>query len=148
MKIDGKEEKSSLLKVCDQVRDTVLDEGIQLLDGVNEKTGTPFYFMSKDEISQIRRDREKKRLKEEAKAQARAKREAEAAKLASIVMVEPERFFTHDEEEKVKYSKFDDKGFPTHTADGEEIKKSQKQKCLKTLKAYQKKYAKWKKLQK
>ena len=72
-----------------------------------------FYFMSKDEINQIRRDREVRRQKEEARAKARAKRQAEEAKAASIVMVEPERYFTDDEEEKVKYSKFDDKGIPT-----------------------------------
>ena len=141
-------DKGKLLKICDSVRDVVLDEGIQLLDGVDEKTGAPFYFMSKDEINQIRRDRELRRQKEEARAKARAKRQAEEAKAASIVMVEPERYFTDDEEEKVKYSKFDDKGIPTHLANGEELKKSQKKKLMKKLKVYQKKYAKWKKLQK
>jgi len=142
------DKKSALLKMCDEVRAKLLDEGIQLLDqGSEDHKSESFYFMSKDEIEQVKRDREKRRQKEEAKAKAKAEREAAAKKAASIKMVEPERYFTDDEEQKVKYSKFDDKGMPTHLANGDELNKSQQKKCKKVLKVYTKKYAKWKKSQ-
>jgi cysteinyl-tRNA synthetase len=39
-----------------------------------------------------------------------------------------------------KYSKFDDKGMPTHDANGEELKKGQLKKLAKLYEAQEKKY--------
>lgn len=51
----------------------------------------------------------------------------------------PEEMFKHGEE-AAKYSKYDDKGIPTHLANGEEISKKQRKKLEKLYETQQKNY--------
>ena len=67
-------------------------------------------------------EEEKKRLEKEAK---KAKAAAEAAKALEEAKIPPEEMF---QKETGKYSAWDDKGVPTHLADGKEVPKVQK--CL------------------
>jgi len=44
-------------------------------------------------------------------------------------------------EDAAKYSKYDDKGIPTHTADGEEVSKKQRKKLEKQYELHEKKFS-------
>ena len=77
---------------------------------------------------------EKKRLAKEAK---KAEAAAKAAELEAQRKIAPGDLFKSQTD---KYSKFDDKGVPTHDAKGEEIPKSQQKKLQKLYDAQEKKY--------
>merc|ERR1712059_34966 len=89
-----------------------------------EQEATVIKLVDREELLKEREEKkaveEKKRLEKEAK-------KAEAAAKAAVL-------------EADKYSKFDDKGIPTHTKDGTEIPKAQLKKLQKVYQAQEKKY--------
>ena len=60
-----------------------------------------------------------------------------AAALEAQKRIPPSELFRGDTD---KYSKFDDKGMPTHSAEGEELPKAQLKKLQKIYQAQEKKY--------
>jgi len=62
---------------------------------------------------------------------------AEAAKALEEAKITPEEMFRKETD---KYSAWDDKGVPTHLADGKEVPKAQQKKLQKLWAAQEKKY--------
>jgi len=123
---------SNILKTCDDLRDNVLPElGVRLEDKENEPT--VIKLVDKNELL---REKEEKKMAEEKKKAEKAKKKAEAeakqAELDAKKRINPSEMFKSETD---KYSKFDEKGIPTHNAKGEEVPKSQ-------IKKLQKLYAK------
>ena len=115
---------TDILAECDKVWDITLpDLGVRLEDKEGEKT--VIKLVDKEELRKEREEKlaleEKKRLEKEAK---KAKAAAEAAKALEEAKI-PEEMFRKETD---KYSAWDDKGVPTHLADGKEVPKVQK--CL------------------
>ena len=116
---------TDILAECDKLRDITLpDLGVRLEDKEGEKT--VIKLVDKEELRKEREEKlaleEKKRLEKEAK---KAKAAAEAAKALEEAKIPPEEMFRKETD---KYSAWDDKGVPTHLADGKEVPKVQK--CL------------------
>merc|ERR1712037_893588 len=113
---------ASILKKCDELRDDVLPLlGVRLEDKENEPT--VIKLVDKNELL---REKEEKKMAEEKKKAEKAKKNAEAeakqAELDAKKRINPSEMFKSETD---KYSKFDEKGIPTHNAKGEEIPKSQ-----------------------
>ena len=126
-----------ILKECDDLRDNVLPNlGVRLEDKENEPT--VIKLVDKEELLKekeaLKAAEEKKRLAKEAK---KAEAAAKAAELEAQRKIAPGDLFKSQTD---KYSKFDDKGVPTHDAKGEEIPKSQQKKLQKLYDAQEKKY--------
>ena len=114
---------TDILAECDKLRDITLpDLGVRLEDKEGEKT--VIKLVDKEELRKEREEKlaleEKKRLEKEAK---KAKAAAEAAKALEEAKIPPEEMFRKEID---KYSAWDDKGVPTHLADGKEVPKVQK----------------------
>jgi len=134
-----------ILKECDVLRDDVLPNlGVRLEDKENE--ATVIKLVDKEEL---RREREEKKAMEEKKRLEKEKKKAEAAAKAAEEeaqrRIPPGEIFQMEAE---KWSKFDDKGIPTHDAKGEEIPKAQMKKLQKRYDAQEKKYNSYLKSQK
>ncbi|XP_052798798.1 cysteine--tRNA ligase, cytoplasmic-like [Mya arenaria] len=136
-KVAREEKVSSVLKVCDQLRDDVLPElGVRLED----KEGQPPVIKLADRETLLREKQEKlkqeeaKRLEKEKKKQ---KAEAEKAAKEAQKRIPPTDMFRRETD---KYSQFDDKGMPTHDAAGKEISKSALKKLTKLYEQQEKKY--------
>merc|ERR1711899_590110 len=119
---------TNILKICDSLRDDVLPElGVRLEDKENEPT--VIKLVDKNELL---KEREEKKLAEERKKAEKARKKAEAeakqAELEAKKRIKPSEMFKSETD---KYSKFDDKGMPTHDAKGEELPKSQIKKLQK-----------------
>ena len=126
-----------ILKECDVLRDDVLpDLGVRLEDKENE--ATVIKLVDKEEL---RREKEEKKAMEEKKRLEKEKKKAEAAAKAAEEeaqrKIPPSELFKMEAD---KWSKFDDKGMPTHDAKGEEIPKAQQKKLQKRYDAQEKKY--------
>ncbi|CAI2304971.1 unnamed protein product [Caenorhabditis sp. 36 PRJEB53466] len=120
---------TSILEKCDVLRDKKLPElGVRLEDKNNQTTiklvdrATLLREMEQKEAEKKRKEVEK--TEKERKVREKAEKEAVAAK------IRPEDLFKQGEHEG-KYSKFDERGVPTHLADGTEITKSQLKKLEK-----------------
>ncbi|XP_042908111.1 cysteine--tRNA ligase, cytoplasmic [Parasteatoda tepidariorum] len=126
-----------ILKLCDSLRDDVLPAlGVRLEDQEGLKAAIklvdPAVLAKEKEIKQ-RMDEEKRKEKERKKQEQEAlKAEREAAKRKP-----PSEMFKSMTD---KYSKFDDKGIPTHDVDGKELSESQTKKVMKLYTAQEKKY--------
>lgn len=128
---------TSILKECDSLRDNVLPElGVRLED--KEHEATVIKLVDKEELS---RQKEEKKLTEEKKKAAKDRKKAEAnakqAALEAQKKVAPSEMF---KAELDKYSKFDDKGMPTHDVNGQEMSKAQLKKLQKLYTAQEKRY--------
>eukprot|EP00095_Tigriopus_kingsejongensis_P008856 snap_masked-scaffold15_size728074-processed-gene-4.6 protein:Tk08856 transcript:snap_masked-scaffold15_size728074-processed-gene-4.6-mRNA-1 annotation:"hypothetical protein L798_02588" len=136
---------TDILKECDVLRDDTLPElGVRLED--KESEPTVIKLVDKNELlkeRQVKKDmEEKKRLeKEKAKVEAAAKKAATEAQKK----IPPSEIFKSETD---KYSKFDDKGMPTHDVKGEELAKAQLKKLQKLYQAQEKKYNEYLKSQK
>merc|ERR1712066_799757 len=118
-----------ILSECDKLRDDVLPNlGVRLEDKESEAT-----VIKLVDRAELMKEREEKKAK---KAEAAAK----AAALEAQKKIPPSELFTGETD---KYSKFDEKGMPTHNADGAEIPKAQLKKLQKVLQAQEKKYAEY-----
>jgi len=126
-----------ILAECDRLRDDVLPNlGVRLED--KESEATVIKLVDKAELLKEREEKkaleEKKRLEKEAK---KAEAAAKAAALEAQKKIPPSQLFTSETD---KYSKFDEKGMPTHNAEGEELPKAQLKKLQKIFQAQEKKY--------
>ena len=126
-----------ILKECDDLRDNVLPElGVRLEDKENEPT-----VIKLVDKAELLKEKEEKKAAEEKKRLEKEKKKAEAAAKAAALEAQrkmpPSELFRGETD---KYSKFDDKGMPTHDAKGEELNKSQLKKLQKLYDAQEKKY--------
>ncbi|KHJ83066.1 hypothetical protein OESDEN_17238, partial [Oesophagostomum dentatum] len=124
----------AILEECDRLRDDVLPElGVRLEDRAQE---TVVKLCDRDILL---REREQKRAIEEARRLEKERKAAERAEKEAAKRIPPQEMFCRGEEAK-KYSKWDENGIPTHTADGEEISKKQRKKLEKMWETQQKNY--------
>ena len=129
----------SILKECDNLRDEVLPElGVRLED--KEDQPTVIKLVDKEVLM---KEKEEKRIAEEKKKEEKEKKKAiEKAKQADLEAkkkIPPSEMFKTGEHVG-KFSKFDEKGIPTHDAKGEEVAKSQLKKLQKLYQAQEKRY--------
>lgn len=127
---------TKLLEMCDDIRDEVLPKlGVRLED-LPGQTSIKFVdseTLLKEKEMKLKMEEEKRRIKELKKQQQEA---AEAAKNARNKIPPWEMFKL----ETNKYSKFDEKGIPTHDIEGKELSKGQLKKLLKSFQLQEKKY--------
>nr|CDJ80309.1 Cysteinyl-tRNA synthetase domain containing protein [Haemonchus contortus] len=124
----------SILEECDRLRDDVLPElGVRLEDRTQE---TVVKLCDRDILL---REREQKRAIEAAKREEKERKAAERAEKEALKRIPPQEMFCRGDE-AAKYSKWDENGIPTHTADGEEISKKQRKKLEKLWETQQKNY--------
>merc|ERR1712173_123440 len=122
-----------ILKECDILRDDTLPQlGVRLEDKEDEPT--VIKLVNKEEL--MREKEERKRLEKEKKKALELEKQAE---LEAKKKIPPGKMF-QEGEYAGKYSKFDDKGIPTHLTNGDEIPKSQMKKLQKVYQAQEKRY--------
>ncbi|XP_045763449.1 cysteine--tRNA ligase, cytoplasmic [Maniola jurtina] len=123
---------TDVLALCDVLRDKVLPElGVRLEDKPDR---TVVKLVSKEELMKEREEKkrqeaEKLRKKQELLEAQRAKEEQKK--------IPPTEMFKRESD---KYSKFDDKGLPTHDHEGKELSKGLVKKLQKLQQAQEKKY--------
>ncbi|BFZ05121.1 hypothetical protein BsWGS_08159 [Bradybaena similaris] len=132
-----KQKAVDILKLCDEVRDDTLPElGVRLED----HEGAPPVIKLVDRETLMKERAEKKRQEEkkaqEKEKQRKQKEEEQAAKDAQKKIPANEMF----RKETDKYSAFDERGIPTHDANGQELTKSALKKLVKLYEAQEKKY--------
>ncbi|KAJ6236395.1 cysteine--tRNA ligase [Anaeramoeba flamelloides] len=128
-----------LLQLCDQIRDDVLPFiGIRLEDRNNEPS--VWKFENKEVLL---KERDQKIAEKKKKELAKLKRLEEQKKRLEQAKIKPEEMFLKDP----RFSKFDEKGIPTHDAKGEELKKSFKKKINKQYNAQKRKHQQYLKKQ-
>lgn len=134
----GKQSKDTeILRLCDELRDNILPPlGVRLED----HEGLPPVVKLVD-AKTLMLEREQKLRLEEEKRLARAKKleEQQAAKAALDAQrrIPPQELFVAETD---KYSKFDDKGIPTHDVEGKEITKAQMKKIMKRYQDQERKH--------
>lgn len=135
----AKEHKvNGILEECDVLRDRTLTElGVRLEDR-NGQTVVKLVDRATLLREQEQKDAEKKR-KEKEKAEKDQKVREKADKEAASKKIKPEELFKQGEHAD-KFSKFDDRGVPTHLANGDEVSKSQLKKLMKMFEAQKAKY--------
>lgn len=136
-KVAREQKVPAVLKLCDSIRDDVLPNlGVRLED----HEGQPPVIKLVDRDTLLK-EREEKIRQEELKRQEKEKKkqEQEAAKAAKEAQkrIPPSEMFKSETD---KYSKFDEKGIPTHDAEGKELAKSALKKVTKLYDAQEKKY--------
>merc|ERR1739848_551674 len=92
--------------------------------------------MGKKEMEQLKQAEERKRAEKEKK---KAIDDAKKAEREQQMKVNPMEMF----KDPKKYSKYDEKGIPTHDVKGEELSKSQIKKLQKVYADQEKKYKKY-----
>ncbi|XP_047023337.1 cysteine--tRNA ligase, cytoplasmic [Helicoverpa zea] len=122
----------AVLTLCDLLRDRDLPElGVRLEDKPDR---TVVKLVSKEEIMKERE--EKARLEAEKQRKKQELLEAQRAK-EELKKIPPGEMFKREAD---KYSKFDDKGLPTHDHEGKELSKGLVKKLQKLQQAQEKKY--------
>ncbi|XP_045533882.1 cysteine--tRNA ligase, cytoplasmic [Papilio machaon] len=123
---------TDVLALCDVLRDSVLPElGVRLEDKADR---TVVKLVSKEELMKERE--EKKRIEAEKQKKKQELLEAQRAK-EEQKKIPPSEMFKRETD---KYSKFDDKGLPTHDHEGKEVSKGLLKKLQKLQQAQEKKY--------
>ncbi|XP_022083673.1 cysteine--tRNA ligase, cytoplasmic-like [Acanthaster planci] len=132
-----------ILKLCDALRDDILpDLGVRLED--RDEGAAVVKLVDRETIMRERQlakqqAEEKQRKKEEAK---RKEQEKQAAKDAQR-RIPPSQMFL---QETSKYSSFDEKGMPTHDAEGKELSGKQLKKLAKLYQAQEKLHSEYLKM--
>ncbi|XP_045483000.1 cysteine--tRNA ligase, cytoplasmic [Harmonia axyridis] len=128
---------NEILKLCDELRDDTLPNvGVRLEDKEGEATAVKLVdkeILMKEKEAKKQAELEKQKKKEERQAALLA---AQAEKEA-LMKIPPNELF---KKETDKYSKFDDKGLPTHDVEGKEISKGQLKKLQKLQQQQEKRY--------
>lgn len=129
-----------ILKTCDVLRDDVLPcLGVRLED----HEGLPPAIKLADAKTLLKEREQKLKLEAEKRAEKEARRRqvmaAQAAKDAQR-KIPPSELFRPESD---KYSKFDEKGIPTHDRDGKELSKGQLKKLSKRYQEQEKLYDQW-----
>jgi cysteinyl-tRNA synthetase len=131
-----------VLQECDTFRDDTLPElGIRLED----KTGGKSVWKLADP-QELLKEKEQKELEERRKEDEKAKAAEEQAKKEALNALPPTEFMkqlTMEDGTTLKYTQFDDQGFPTHGNDNEPLNKNQIKKATKEFQTQEKKYQKW-----
>ena len=97
--------------------------------------------MGKEVIEQERKQGQELAAKKAAEKEAQKKRQEELATQKDAQnRINPEMMFRGDTS---KYSKFDERGIPTHTGDGSEVTESQRKKLVKQFEQQKQKYDKY-----
>ncbi|XP_038111748.1 cysteine--tRNA ligase, cytoplasmic [Culex quinquefasciatus] len=128
---------SEILALCDQIRDDTLPNlGVRLED----RDGAPSALKLVDR-ELLLKEREAKRAEEARKAAEKERKKAEAAAAAAAKdaqrKINPVDMFRAETD---KYSAWDERGLPTHDAQGKEISKGQQKKLQKLQQAQEKRY--------
>lgn len=128
---------SEILALCDQIRDDTLPNlGVRLED----RDGAPSALKLVDR-ELLLKEREAKRAEEAKKAAEKERKKAEAAAAAAAKdaqrRINPVDMFRAETD---KYSAWDERGLPTHDAEGKEISKGQQKKLQKLQQAQEKRY--------
>ncbi|XP_046394235.1 cysteine--tRNA ligase, cytoplasmic [Ischnura elegans] len=131
---------TAILEECDKLRDETLPNfGVRLED--HEGRGAVVKLVDKETLM---REREAKKAAEDEKLAEKERKKAEQALLQAQKdaqrKIPPSEMFLSQKE---SYSKFDDKGIPTHDAQGNELSKGQMKKLQKLQQAQEKKYAEY-----
>lgn len=127
-----------ILQECDRLRDEVLPElGVRLEDKTQQTV------VKLVDRATIIREQQQKAAAEEAKRvekeRLQKEKEEKAREKDAARRIPPEELFKKGEE-ATKYSAWDEKGIPTHQADGTEVSKKQRKKLEKTWELQQKTY--------
>jgi len=129
---------TKILEECDKLRDDVLPNvGVRLED--HDYYTSAVKLVNRESLL---REKEAKKVAEAAKAAEKERKKAEKA--AILAERDAERKIKPCEmflSETDKYSKFDDKGIPTHDAEGKELSKGQIKKLQKLQQNQEKKYS-------
>lgn len=132
--ISREQKATGILKLCDELRDDVLPNlGVRLEDGISPPT---IKLVDRDTLM---KEREEKLKKEELKRLEKEKKKQEMEAKIAQEKIPPWELF---KKETDKYSQFDDKGIPTHDAEGKEISKGQIKKLTKLYEKQEKSYNK------
>lgn len=132
--ISREQKATGILKLCDELRDDVLPNlGVRLEDGISPPT---IKLVDRDTLM---KEREEKLKKEELKRLEKEKKKQEMEAKLAQEKIPPWELF---KKETDKYSQFDDKGIPTHDAEGKEISKGQIKKLTKLYEKQEKSYNK------
>lgn len=132
--ISREQKATGILKLCDELRDDVLPNlGVRLEDGISPPT---IKLVDRDTLL---KEREEKLKKEELKRLEKEKKKQEMEAKIAQEKIPPWELF---KKETDKYSQFDDKGIPTHDAEGKEISKGQIKKLTKLYEKQEKSYNK------
>lgn len=128
---------TDILKECDILRDDVLPNvGVRLED----REGTKSAVKLVDRETLLREKEAKKKVEAEKAAEKERKKAEQAAAQAqkdAQRKIKPTEMFLSETD---KYSHFDDKGIPTHDAEGKELSKGQIKKLQKLQQNQEKKY--------
>ncbi|CAL1292113.1 unnamed protein product [Larinioides sclopetarius] len=128
---------TSILKKCDELRDDILPNlGVRLEDQEGMKAAIKLVDpaeLAREKEMKLKAEAEKK-LEKERKKQEQLKKEAEKEAMKKMPPSEMFKSMTN------KYSKFDDKGIPTHDVEGKELTKSQLKNVMKLYNTQEKKY--------
>ncbi|XP_060555099.1 cysteine--tRNA ligase, cytoplasmic-like [Ruditapes philippinarum] len=136
-KTDAIFDSTSVLKVCDNLRDKVLQNlGVRLED----KEGQPPEIKLVDRETLLIEKEEKMKQEEpkiKEKELKKQKAEKEKAEKETQKKIPSSKLFKMETD---KYSKFDENGLTTHDAEGKELSKSALKKNMKLDEAQEKKY--------
>lgn len=141
---DARQGLRGILETCDKLRDEVLPKiGVQLEDKEEEQNSLYILkFVDPETLAKERAEKEAaKRMKDETAKLEKLKITEEREKKMRIPP--NEMFIDHLD----KYSKFDDKGMPTHDSTGKEISKSAMKKLQRLYAEQETKYNKYLSLQ-
>lgn len=138
--ISGELDPKKLLELCDKIRDVDLFElGVSLDDRKGDQASL-IKFMTPEEKAEVVAQRESIAAAAEEKARRKAEsalKQEQAEKEKQLkAQTKPENMFLQDPQ----FSKFDEKGLPTHMADGEPVSKSLSKKLQKQYQAQEKLY--------
>jgi len=142
VRVQAKQLKNNeLLSICDELRDNILPNlGVRLED-YDVGDGTTRTRLKLVDKETLLKEREDKLRAEEAKRIEKEKKRLEKEKLEQLKeaqkKIPPSEMFKSETD---KYSAFDEKGMPTHDAEGKEISKGQIKKLLKLYQTQEKKY--------
>lgn len=127
----GEKPNQELLALCDRVRDTDLLDACVALDDRKGDKAALIKFLSEDERDEILMQRKALAAAAEEKAKQKAEKQKQAEEQERLkrekAKIPPQDMFRGLSE----YSKFDEKGVPTHDAEGEPLSKSATKKLQK-----------------
>lgn len=124
---------SNILQACDKLRDNILPElGVRLED----QDGRCATIKIVD-CEVLLKEKEEKERAERKKTEEKMKKLTEPSEKEARKKIHPNEMFKH---EKDKYSKFDEKGLPTHDAEGKELSKGLLKRLQKLQIQQEKKY--------
>lgn len=136
----GEQPNKDLLALCDRVRDTDLLNACVALDDRKGDKAALVKFLTEAERDDILNQRRALAEAADQKAKQKAEKQKQAEEQERLkrekAKIRPEDMFKGLSE----YSKFDDKGIPTHDAQGEPLSKSSTKKLLKQWQLQEKLY--------